>query len=121
MTKAQREKAERLLLKGLLEKNPKLKETIDNMIDNPNPDVVDAVTPVIEDLIRQQRMIGTQIGWAGAMLQVYGKIKDCQDLEEAKAIIRNEADAVRARLNIDGSYFDSEGNVIVENGDNDNE
>ena len=48
MTKAQREKAERLMLKQMLDNNPKLKQVIEALIDNPYPDIKDVITPVIQ-------------------------------------------------------------------------
>lgn len=118
MTKAQREKAERLMLKQMLDNSPKLKQVIDALIDNPNPDIKDAITPVIQQELEKARMIGVNIGFQGAMLQAYEKIKDMQSVDEIKACLRGEADAIRERMGLK-SAFDDDGNLIVEGEDDD--
>lgn len=118
MTKAQREKQERLMLKQMLDTNPKLKQVIDALIDNPSPDVKDVITPVIQQELEKARMIGVNIGFQGAMIQAYENIKDMQSVDEIKACLRNEADAVRERMGLK-SAFDENGNIIVEGEDED--
>ena len=118
MTKAQREKAERLMLKQMLDNNPKLKQVIDALIDNPNPDIKDVITPVIQQELEKARMIGVNIGFQGALLQAYEKVKNMQTVDEVKACLRGEADAVRERMGLK-SAFDEKGNVIVEGEDED--
>lgn len=113
ITKAQREKAERLMLKQMLDTNPKLKQVIDALIDNQNPDIKDVITPVIQQELEKARMIGVNIGFQGAMLQAYDKIKDMQTVDEVKACLRDEADAVRKRMGLK-SAFDDDGNLIVD-------
>lgn len=53
MTKAQREKTERLLLKQMLDTNPKLKKFIDALIDKPNVETKDIVQPIIEEELKK--------------------------------------------------------------------
>ena len=118
MTKAQREKAERLMLKQMLDNNPKLKQVIDALIDNPNTDIKDVITPVIQQELEKARMIGVNIGFQGALLQAYEKVKNMQTVDEVKACLRGEADAVRERMGLK-SAFDEKGNVIVEGEDED--
>lgn len=113
MTKAQREKAERLMLKQMLDTNPKLKKFIDALIDKPNPELKDIVQPVIEEELKKSRMTGIQIGWQAAFIQAYEKIKDMQTADEIKACLRGEADAIRERMGLK-SAFDEDGNVVVE-------
>ena len=119
MTKAQREKQERLMLKQILDTNPKLKQLIDALIDNPSPDIKDVITPVIQQELEKARMIGVNIGFQGAMLQAYQKIKDMQTVDEVKACLRAETDAVRERMGLK-SAFDDDGNLIIE-GEDENE
>lgn len=113
MTKAQREKQERLMLKHLLDTKPKYKEIMDALIDNPDKELKDVIQPVIEEELKTARMIGVEIGFQGAMIQAYDKIKDMQSVDEIKACIRAEADAVRERMGLK-SAFDEDGNLIVE-------
>ena len=113
MTKAQREKAERLMLKQMLDTNPKLKEFIDALIDKPNPELKDIVQPVIEEELKKSRMTGIQIGWQAAFIQAYEKVKDMETADEIKACLRTEADAIRERMGLK-SAFDEDGNVVVE-------
>lgn len=114
MTKAQREKAERLMLKQMLDTNPKLKKFIDALIDKPNPELKDIVQPVIEEELKKSRMTGIQIGWEAAFIQAYEKVKDVETADEIKACLRGEADAIRERMGLK-SAFDEDGNVVVEN------
>lgn len=120
MTKAQREKAERLMLKQMLDTNPKLKAFIDALIDKPDVKTKDIVEPIIKEELSKVRMIGTQIGWQAAFIQAYEKVKDMQSVDEIKDCLRSEADAVRERMGLK-SVFDENGNLIVEDGDKDEE
>ena len=113
MTKAQREKAERLMLKQMLDTNPKLKKFIDALIDKPNPELKGIVQPVIEEELKKSRMTGIQIGWQAAFIQAYEKVKDMETADEIKACLRGEADAIRERMGLK-SAFDENGNVVVE-------
>ena len=113
MTKAHREKAERLMLKHLIDTKPKYKEIMDALIDNPNKELKDIIQPVIEEELKKSRMIGVNIGFQGAMIQTYEKVKDMQTVDEIKACLRAEADAVRERMGLK-STFDENGNLIVE-------
>lgn len=116
MTKRQREASERAMLKHILDTKPKYKEIMDALIDNPNVELNDAIQPVIEEELKKARMIGVNIGFQGAMLQAYEKVKDMQSADEIKACLRTEADAVRERMGLK-SAFDDDGNLIVENGE----
>lgn len=118
MTKAQREKNERLMLKHILDTKPKLKEFIDGLIDNPNPELKDMIQPVIEEELKKARMIGVNIGFQGAMIQAYEKVKNMQTVNEVKDCLRAEANAVRERMGLK-SAFDENGNLIVEGEDED--
>lgn len=120
MTKAQREKAERLMLKHLLDTNPKYKQIMDALIENPNKELKDVVQPVIEEELKKARMIGVEIGWQGAMIQAHEKIKDMQDVEEIKTCLRNEAESIRERMGLKPA-FDSSGNLIVEEDEEENQ
>lgn len=113
MTKAQREKAERLMLKQMLDTNPKLKKFIDALIDKPNPELKDIVQPVIEEELKKSMMTGIQIGWQAAFIQAYEKVKDMETADEIKACLRGEADAIRERMGLK-SAFDEDGNVVME-------
>lgn len=121
MAKAQREKAERLMLKQMLDNNPKLKEIIDNLINLGNPELRDVVAPVIENQFKNVRMQGIMIGWIGAWINAYSKVKDLQSVDEIKALLREESDKMRKKMGLDESYFDDNGNVIVKDSEDDNE
>lgn len=113
MTKAQHEKAERLLLKQMLDTNPKLKQVIDGLIECPNPELKDIIQPIIEERLKETRTIGVNIGWQAAFIQAYQKVKDMQTVDEIKACLRDEVDTVRERMGLK-SAFDEDGNLIVE-------
>lgn len=100
MTKAQREKAERLMLKQMLESNPKLKEVIDNMIDNPNPDTTEIVKNSITEKLNEFFMKGIHTGWNTFALMALCHIQDMTDVEEIKSYFKSEAEKAQKKLNI---------------------
>lgn len=113
INKRQREAAERAMLKHLLDTKPKYKEIMDALIDNPYKELKDAIQPVIEEELKKARMIGINIGFQGAMIQAYEKVKDMQTADEIKVCLKGEADAIRERMGLK-SAFDENGNVVVE-------
>lgn len=100
MNKRQREVAERAMLKHMLDTKPDYKKIIDALIDNPNKELKDAIQPVIEAELKKARMIGVNIGWQGAMIQAYEKVKGMQSVEEIKACLKGEANKIRDKLKI---------------------
>ena len=100
MTKAQREKAERLMLKQTLDANPKLKEIVDAMIANPNPELKEAITPAIEQALKNARMDGVLIGWQAYALRAIENIKDMQTVDEVRKYFQAEADKTRDKLKL---------------------
>ena len=120
MTKAQKEKAERLMLKHLIDNKPKYKEIMDALIDNPNKELKDVIQPVIEEELKKARMIGVEIGWQSAMIQTHEKIKDMQSVDEIKACLRSEAESIRERMGLK-PVFDNNGNLIVEEDEEENQ
>lgn len=116
MTKAQREKAERLMLKHLIDNKPKYKEIMDALIDNPDKELKDVIQPVIEEELKKARMIGVEIGFQTGLIQAYEKVKNMQSVDEVKVCLRAEADAVRERMSLK-SAFDDDGNLTVETGE----
>ena len=120
MTKAQREKAERLMLKQMLDNNPKLKKFIDALIDKPDVETKDIVQPIIEEELKKSKMTGIQIGWQAAFIQAYEKVNDMETADEIKACLKGEADAIREKMGLK-SAFDEDGNLIVDEGEDDDE
>lgn len=100
MNKRQREAAERAMLKHMLDTNPDYKKIIDALIDNPNKELKDAIQPVIEAELKKTRMIGVNIGWQGAMIQAYEKVKDMNSVDEIKACLKGEADKIREKMGL---------------------
>ena len=101
------------MLKYILDNNPKYKEIVDALIDNPNKELKDVIQPVIEEELKKARMIGVNIGFQGAMIQAHEKVKDMQSTDEIKACLKDEANAVRKRMGLKPA-FDDDGNLIVE-------
>ena len=106
------------MLKYMLDTKPKYKEIMDALIDKPNIELQDIIQPIIEEELKKARMIGVEIGFQGAMIQAYEKIKNMETADEIKACLRAEADAVRKRMGLK-SAFDDDGNLIVDD-DSDN-
>lgn len=88
------------MLKHMLDTNPKYKEIMDALIDNPNTELNDIIQPVIESELKKARMIGVEIGWQGAMLQAYEKVKDMQSADEIKACLKDEANKIREKMGL---------------------
>lgn len=88
------------MLKHLIDNKPKYKEIMDALIDNPNKELKDVIQPVIEEELKKARMIGVEIGFQGAMIQVHEKIKDMQDVDEIKACLKDEADKIREKMGL---------------------
>ena len=120
ITKRQREAARRAKLQYTLDTHPEYIKIIDALIDNPNPELKDIIQPVIEEELKKATITGVEIGWQAAIIQAYEKIKDMNSIDEIKTCLRNEADEVRKRMGLN-SAFDEDGNLIVENGDQDAE
>lgn len=100
MTKAQREKAERLMLKQILDTNPKLKKFIDALIDKPDVETKDIVQPIIEEELKKARMIGVNIGYHGALLRIYEDVKDMKNIEEIKKFLLDKANEIKLKYKI---------------------
>ena len=101
----------------ILDTNPKYKEIMDALIDKPDKELKDIIQPVIEEELKKARMIGVNIGFQGAMIQAYEKIKNMQSVDEIKVCLRAEADAIRERMGLK-SAFDEDGNLIVDEEEN---
>ena len=100
MTKAQREKQERLLLKERIDSNPKLKAILDGLIENPNPELKDIIQPVIEEDLKKARMDGILIGWQSYALRAIENIKNMTTVEEIKNYFQSEADKTKEKLKL---------------------
>lgn len=102
MTKREREKIEREKLKNILNDNPKIKEIIDDMIDNPREDLKDKIAPIIQNQLRKYEQQGIIIGWMGFAIQAIEHIKDMNSVDEIKEYFKNEAEKAKNRLSIKG-------------------
>ena len=88
------------MLKHILDTKPKYKEIMDALIDNPDKELKDAIQPVIEDELARARMIGVNIGFQGAMIQAYEKVKNMDSVDEIKACLKGEADKIRDKMGL---------------------
>lgn len=119
MNKRQREAARRVQLQHMLDTHPEYIKFMDALIDNPKKNLNNTIQPVIEQELKKARMVGVEIGFQGAMLQAYQKVKNMQTIDEIKACLRAEADAVRERMGLK-SAFDENENLIVDTDDSEN-
>lgn len=88
------------MLKHILDTKPKYKEIMDALIDNPNKELKDIVQPIIEEELKKARMIGVNIGFQGAMIQAYEKIKKIDSVDEIKACLKDEANKIREKMGL---------------------
>lgn len=93
----------------MLDTKPKLKEVIDNLIENPNPELTDIVTPVIEEKLKQARFQGILIGWNTFAIQAIENIKNMKSVDEIKVYFQNEADKMKNKLGLDKDNVENQG------------
>ena len=98
MTKAQRLKAQRVLLETLIKTNPEVERFLDSLLKKETVEQADIIEPIIKEQLKQSRAIGVSIGFQGAMLQAYEKVKDMDNVEEIKECLRIEANKIRQNL-----------------------
>lgn len=84
----------------MLDTKPQYKKIMDALIDNPNKKLKDVIQPVIEEELKKARMIGVNIGFQGAMIQAYEKVKDMNSVEEIKVCLKGEADKIREKMGL---------------------
>ena len=102
MTKAQREKAERELLKRMIKDNPKLKDFLVSATDDKtdHSDLKSLIEPVLADTFEKIRMQGIQIGWYSHAARCVAKIKDCKTVDEAMGILNEDVKMAQEKLGI---------------------
>ena len=102
MTKAQREKAERELLKQMIKDNPKLKDFLVSATDDKtdHSDLKALIEPVLADTFEKIRMQGIQIGWYSHAARCVAKIKDCKTVNEAIGILNEDVKMAQEKLGI---------------------
>lgn len=88
------------MLKHMLDTKPKYKEIMDALIDNPNKELKDVIQPVMEEELKKALMIGVEIGFQGAMLQAYEKVKNMQSVDEIKVCLKDEANKIREKMGL---------------------
>lgn len=103
MTKAQREKAEREMLKQMIKANPKLADFLVAATDDKvnNADLKALIEPVLADTFEKIRMQGIQTGWYAHAARCKAKIQECKTLEEAIEKLDEEVKEVAEKLGID--------------------
>lgn len=108
MTKAQREKAERELLKKMIKDNPKLKDFLVSATDDKtdHSDLKSLIEPVLADTFEKIRMQGIQIGWYSHAARCVAKIKDCKTVDEAIEKLEKEVNEVAEKLGISPDDFE---------------
>ena len=100
MNKRQREAAERVMLKHILDTNPKLKETVDNLIDNPNPELNDIVAGVINQKLTESQMRGIFIGWYAMAMSAIEHCKNMESAEDIKKYLESERNKAKEKLGL---------------------
>lgn len=115
MTKAQREKNERLMLKSMIDKNPKLKTFLDTLIDmeqgveGETSELKEMLTPLIEAQLQTAQARGVYMGWNAFAMGALAKIDKCSTVEEVKAILYEEACLARERLGLPREQTEGDG------------
>ena len=103
MTKAQREKAERELLKQMIKDNPKLKDFLVSATDDKtdHSDLKALIQPILADTFEKIRMQGIQIGWYSHAARCKAKIQNCKTVEEVIEKLDEEVKEFAEKLGVD--------------------
>lgn len=100
MTKAQRLKAQRVLLETLIKTNPEVERFLDSLLKKETVEQADIIEPIIKEQLKQARAIGASIGWQAAFLRCEEAVMSMESVEEIKAYVSGEAKKVRKELNM---------------------
>ena len=100
MTKAQRLKAQRVLLETLIKTNPEVERFLDSLLKKETVEQADIIEPIIKEQLKQARAIGASIGWQAAFLRCEEAVKSMESVEEIKVYVSGEAKKVRKELNM---------------------
>lgn len=102
MTKAQRQAAERAMLKQMLESNPQLKRQVDALInmDEKDRDTVEIVKQYLIPKFNEIRNQGVMIGWYSFAIRSIANIENMNSIDEVKNYLLNEAAKAKERLGL---------------------
>ena len=100
MTKAQRDKARRVMLDTMLKEKPEYVKVMDALIEKQPNGVADVVAPTIKSALEKARMEGVNIGWYGFALRAIENIKHMTTVEEIKNYFQEEANKTREKFNL---------------------
>ena len=106
------EKAERLMLKQFLETYPNAKAVMKALTEKQNPELHDIVVNAIKPQLEKARMIGVQIGWNGALMNLEGECEKCKDKEEILELLRKKKKETLDKLKM--KDFDNNENEVNE-------
>lgn len=100
MTKAQRLKAQRVLLETLIKNNPEVGTLLDTLLKKETVEQADIIEPIIKEQLKQARATGVSIGWQAAFLRCEEAVMSMDSVEEIRAYVSGEAKKVRKELNM---------------------
>ena len=100
MTKAQKLKAQRVLLETLIKNNPEVGALLDTLLKKETVEQADIIEPIIKEQLKQSRAIGVSIGWQAAFLRCEEAVMSMDSVEEIRAYVSGEAKKVREGLRI---------------------
>ena len=100
LTKAQRLKAQRVLLETLIKTNPEVERFLDSLLKKETVEQADIIEPIIKEQLKQARAIGASIGWQAAFLRCEEAVNSMESVEEIKVYVSGEAKKVRKELNM---------------------
>ena len=100
MTKAQRLKAQRVLLETLIKTNPEVERFLDSLLKKETVEQADIIEPIIKEQLKRARAIGIDIGWQAAFLRCEEAVNSMESVEEIKVYVSGEAKKVRKELNM---------------------
>lgn len=102
MTKREKEKQEREMLKQMIKDHPKLKSFLEAATEESTENFVlkDFLTPVLQETFDKIRMDGIIIGWYTHASRCVAKIKDCKTITEAIEIMQEDMEIANKKFNL---------------------
>ena len=102
MTKREKEKQEREMLKQMIKDHPKLKSFLEAATEESTENFVlkDFLTPVLQETFDKIRMDGIIIGWYAHASRCVAKIKDCKTITEAIEIMQEDMEIANKKFNL---------------------
>lgn len=102
MTKREKERQEREMLKQMIKNHPKLKSFLEAATEESTENFVlkDFLTPVLQETFDKIRMDGIIIGWYAHASRCVAKIRNCKIISEAIEVMQEDMEIANKKFNL---------------------